>query len=258
MNARDFYWPNIMRKVNLAMLGLFGGLQVAKQNKARQILEYRDVPVRFAHRQKFIPLLTANREGNMTFFYQNLPIAGLMIKNMAYAPNKIRGGYEAPVYRWYNELNSAHNQIYSGTPYTISYQLSILSLTMREMTQILEQLLPWFNPYRNITIQEWDFLPELTRDLKVTLKGTTPTFADDVTEEQIKKVEFTLDFDIDCFFYKPIPIVELIKTVKIPLVDWGTTETIPPSSDVYTYSVSGDNPDAFNILRDDWTFSNEI
>jgi hypothetical protein len=127
---------------------------------------------------------------------------------------------------------------------------------MKEMAMILEQILPWFNPYRNITIQEWDFLPELTRDLKVTLKSTTPLFMDDVAEEQIKKVEFTLEFEIDVFMYKPIPLVELIKVVRVPFIDW-TNETVPVSADMYMYSVSGDSLDNYTVLED-YTWPSEV
>ena len=225
MDVRQYYFPNIMRKINLAMLGLFAGIQIEKFDASGNVTDSRQVPVRFAHRQKFIPLLTDNQEGNKTFFYQNLPIMGLMIKTMSYAPSKVRGGYDAPIYKWFDSQTSANKTMFSGTPYTISYQLAIMSLHMKEMSMILEQVLPWFNPYRNITIQEWDFLPELTRDCKVTLKGTAPAFMDEVTENEIKRVEFTLDLDVDCMFYKPIPISTLIKELHLDLYQWNTGES---------------------------------
>lgn len=252
MNVKGYYFPNILRKVNLAMLGLFSGIQVAKQDPQRNNILFRRVPIRFANRQKFIPLLTANQEGNLTFFYQNLPIMGLMINNMSYTPNKVRGGFNAPIYKWFDDLNRANKTMYSGTPYTINYKLGILSLHMKEMSMILEQILPWFNPYRNITIQEWDFLPELTRDLKVTLKNTTPSFADEIAESQIKHVEFSMELDVECMMYLPIPINELIKYVH---VDYNMLDPQTLASTIY--SVSGNSIDNY-IVTEDYSYEFEI
>jgi len=246
MDNKAYYFPNTLRKTNLAMLGLFSGITTAKLDAGGNELFYKRVPLRWAHRQKFIPLLSDNKESNRLYWIQNLPVMGLVLKNLTYNPLKARGGYNAPIFKWYSETDNGNKEMLAGTPYTATYELAILSLHFKELSMILEQILPTFNPWRNITIREWDFLPELTRDMKVNLKSTVPNFMDDVGEEQIRRYEFILSFDVDVFFYRPIPMVELIKSVNIDWKQWGHTDM----SALTRYTVSGNELDAYERLEE--------
>ncbi len=244
MLDKTYYFTDILRKVNLAMINLFGGLQVAKRDNKGNILEFRAVPIRFVHKQKFIPYLTDNLEANKMWFNQHLPQIALFIKNITYNPEKVRGGFDSPIYN-YVDMNSNTQRIFSGSPWKISYSLGIISMHMSEMSMILEQVLPQFNPYKNITIQEWDFLPSLTRDLKVLCGGTVqPNFMDEVPEEAFKKIEFEIPFDVDCNFYLPIQISDIIKYVKL---DLGILETQTIET-TYNFAVSGLDINDYNVL----------
>ena len=247
---KTYYYPNILRKLNLALIGLFSGIQVAKKDNQGNVLEYRQVPIRFVHKQKFIPLLSEDGQSNMMWFNQHLPQLALMINSISYDPSKARGGFDSPIFS-YTDNNDVTRKMFSGTPYKIDYTLGILSMHMNEVSMIMEQILPRFNPYHNITIAEWDFLPELTRDIKVNIGGAIKTnFDTEVDESKFRKIEFEINFDATCNFYLPIQISELIKHVNVDIKE-NTLTDAPSAYDTFNYEVSG-NPDYYDIITDEW------
>lgn len=249
MLNKTYYFPDVLRKVNLAMINLFGGISVAKRDNNGNIIEFRPVPIRFVHKQKFILELTDNLEANKMFFNQHLPQMALFIKNISYNPEKARGGFDSSIYN-YVDANTVTQKIFSGSPWKISYSLGIISMHMTEMSMIIEQILPQFNPYKNITIAEWDFLPTLTRDLKVLCGGTLNTnFMDEVPEEAFKKIEFEIPFDVDCNFYLPIQVSEIIKHVQITLGDFETNL----AEETFNFDVSGNDITDYNVTNKKWT-----
>jgi hypothetical protein len=248
---KTYYYPNILRKLNLSLIGLFSGIQVAKKDNRGNTLEYRQVPIRFAHKQKFIPLLSEDGQSNMMWFNQHLPAMVLMIDAISYDPSKTRGGFDSPIFS-YTDTNDVTRKMFSGTPYKISYTLGILSMHMNEVSMIMEQVLPRFNPFHNITIREWDFLPELTRDIKVGIGGSVKTnFDTEVPEDRFRKIEFEIPFEASCNFYLPVQISDIVKHVKVNL-NSSFVEDISGGFDTYNYEVSG-SEENYDILTDEWS-----
>ena len=248
---KTYYYPNILRKLNLALIGLFSGIQVAKKDNRGNVIEYRQVPIRFVHKQKFIPLLSDDGQSNMMWFNQHLPQMALMINSISYDPSKMRGGFDSPIFS-YTDSSDVTRKMFSGTPYKISYQLGILSMHMNEVSMIMEQILPRFNPFHNLTIREWDFLPELTRDIKVNIGQTIQTnFDSEVDENKFRKIEFEMSFDASCNFYLPIQISEIIKHVKVDL-NSSFVDGVSGGFDTYNYEVSG-SEENYSILTDEWS-----
>src|SRR4030065_367020 len=153
----------------------------------------------------------------------------------------------------YDKDNTILN--YRQVPITLGFTVSILSLHLSEITQIVEQILPFYSPYKNITIQEFDMVPSYTRDLKILLTGIAPNFMeiDNTPESDIRKFNWDLTFSIDCFLYKPILVSNIIKTVKIDLLDTSTSSPLSGGLVTgYTYAVSGDSIDSYTILSNLW------
>ena len=123
--------------------------------------------------------------------------------------------------------------------------------SLKECENILEQILPSYNPDRSITIQEFSFLPGFTRDIKVNLESVDLQFVDEVEEGALRRIEASLSFAVDINFYKPLYANDVIKSINLELYD--STFTLAPSAllSTFTYSVSG-VPSAYTVLEDEW------
>lgn len=254
---RQYFYPNIIKKVTSAFLSLFTDIRIAKYDATGTLINYRDVPITFGSKQKFLLNLDKSTQFD---FSQSLPRLGIIITGFNPHREKVQG---SEIYKILNipATSTTYSNVYSPSPYTIDFTVTAVSLHMSEMNQILEQILPFFNPFRTLTIKEFDFIPSFTRDIKVTLKDTVPNFMDDIPEDEIRKITWDLNFSVDCFLYKPMLVSTLITTIKTELIDFSTLSTIVsgqttvPSGawyGTYTYSVSG-VPSAYTVITSGWT-----
>lgn len=248
--ARTFYFPNILRKVHIGFLSLFKDFQVAKFDSDGNIENMRDVPITFGHKGKYLSIAQKKSKRDFSLY---LPRIAVMMTGLTATPEKNRGGHLTPICNYASGSTDTIEKLYGGVPYRINYTVTILSEHMDEMSQILEQILPAYVPYRTVTIKEFDFISSFTRDLPVNLTSTTPNFQDETIEDELKYVEFELEFEVDCTFYRPLLTSDIIKTIKVDLID---SSLAPDISGVgvtgFTYAVSGSEDDYIEE-EDGWT-----
>ena len=233
------------------MMSQFKDLQIAKYDNNGTLINYRRVPLTFGHKGKEISIAQKKDKRNFSTY---LPRLALMMSSITPAAEKNRGGHLVELCKYTEAGVDTLEKLYGGYPYKISYTLTILTEHMGEASQILEQILPSFVPFKNVTIREFDFLPEFTRDIPILLDSVTPTFQEETAEDEIKRIEFDLEFTVDCMFYRPILTTDIIKTVKVDMIDSSLIPDITGNDlTSYNYAVSGDDIDDFVVLDDTWT-----
>jgi hypothetical protein len=87
-------------------------------------------------------------------------------------------------------------------PYNLEFELVIWSKYMDDGVQILENILPFFAPDRQISLKERGI--GIEREAKVTLKSISNNFAYDLNEPDRRILQWTLAFTCECNLYKPI------------------------------------------------------
>jgi hypothetical protein len=108
--------------------------------------------------------------------------------------------------------SNLRNKFYSFVPYNIGFQLSVYAKTQDDALQIVEQILPTFNPQYSLTIKPFSDYPNITEDTPITLTGVD--FSDDYegTLEARRTIIYTLTFDMRVNFYGAINEVGVIRT----------------------------------------------
>ena len=88
-------------------------------------------------------------------------------------------------------------------PYNINMQLSILAKLNEDAIQILEQILPYFQPAFNLTIDLVDIIGE-KRDMPITLEGIQmdDTYEDDFLQR--RALTYTLNFTCKTYLFGPV------------------------------------------------------
>ncbi len=247
-NDRKFYFPNIIKKVTTAFMSLFTDIRIGKFDTDGTLINYRNVPVVFGQKQKFI---TSIKKSSQMDFSTYLPKIAVIITGLNPTSVKVQGSEIQQIFR--NSINSEQfDAIYRPSAYTLDFTVTLISLHITEVNQILEQILPYFNPCKTLTIQEFDMIPSLTRDIKINLVNTVPNFMDDIDETDIRKISWDLNFTCDCFIYKPVLVSNIIKNVYTELLDM--TTLTPSGNDLlatHTYSVSGSQDD-YTVIEDGW------
>jgi len=99
-------------------------------------------------------------------------------------------------------------------PYDFSFDVNIAVKNMDDGLQIVEQILPTFDPSFNLNVQD---IPELqiVRDVPVIFGGVTKTDTYEGGFGETRVLEWTLTFVVKGWFYPPIKDAEVIKRVLV-------------------------------------------
>jgi hypothetical protein len=100
--------------------------------------------------------------------------------------------------------NSSY-KYYTPVPYIINFQLNVYAKQQDDALQIVEQILPYFNPQYTVSMKPIDNEPSIIEDTPITLQGIS--FLDDYEGpmEQRRSIVYTLDFEMKIAFYGPTP-----------------------------------------------------
>jgi hypothetical protein len=121
----------------------------------------------------------------------------------------------------FNTLGTAitnRQKFYSPVPYNINFQLNVYAKNQDDALQIVEQILPTFNPQYSLTIKPFATeYPNFKEDIPIVIQSLS--FSDDFegAMEQRRTIIYTLDFEMKVSFYGSINTGEIIRTSNVDL-----------------------------------------
>ena len=109
-------------------------------------------------------------------------------------------------------------RVYTPTPYNFDFTLSIMVRNSDDGTQILEQILPYFTPAYQVTMNEMSTVG-IKRDIPIIFTGlsTEDTYEGDFLTR--RALIHTLTFTVQAFLYGPTEDIKVIKEVDIAKYD---------------------------------------
>jgi hypothetical protein len=213
--SKPFYYPKIIRRSVIALLDMFNDLKIQKYDSTGTLVKTVNVPILFAPQEKYM-LLNKRDAVENPHLYKNMPIPriSLAMDGISYNANRSYSPNENIYYSDGTDLNllSEYVKNINPAPYDFNFTLYIRTNTFNDFTQIVEQILPYFNPELYLRIKEFSFL-NVERNLKVNLNGTTTDFIEPQTQEDIRYVNGTISLTVDGFMYRPISSSKLIKKI---------------------------------------------
>jgi hypothetical protein len=247
---REYYFPDIISKINAVFMSGFTDIRVAKYDENKVFLNYRKVPVIFGSKQKAIQ---AAKKKTQKEFNMYLPRISVLPTGLIPNRQKSLGGEFTSIYKELNDLDADKvDEIFGPSYWKLEYSVSIMSATMGEVNQILEQILPYYTPTKTYTIKEFDIFNDFTRDIKITLNSTSPEFQDEILEDDNRRIIWDINFTVDCALYKPILLSNIIKSVNVELFDASVINVSGGNLlRTYTHAVSG-SPDDYDVITDEW------
>jgi len=114
--------------------------------------------------------------------------------------------------------NTNRQKFYSPVPYNINFQLNLYAKNQDDALQIVEQILPTFNPQYSLTIKPFATeYPDFKEDIPIIIQSVS--FSDDFegAMEQRRTIVYTLDFEMKVSFYGAINTGEIIRNSIVDL-----------------------------------------
>ena len=110
---------------------------------------------------------------------------------------------------------TSRKSIKQQTPYNINMQLNIMAKNQDDGLQILEQIIPYFQPEYTVAIKPIDDMPTFKQDVPIILNSVSfdDQYEGDYNSRRV--LIYTLDFTMKMSFYGPVATPRAIRQVLI-------------------------------------------
>ena len=206
-----------MRKLTIAFGQLFNNIVLQNVSSTGAITKRIRVPLAYAPKEKFLVRLEqqanlqSDREVSIT-----LPRLGFEITGLSYDSTRKLNKMNKTIRVKNNEEGKKTNFNYTPVPYNINFSLYSFTATAENGLQIVEQILPFFQPEYTVTMR---VVPELNivRDIPIILNSVNyeDTYSGDFTTR--RAVVYTLSFTAKTYLYGPMSNQKVIKEVQSDL-----------------------------------------
>ena len=164
----NYFYHQIVRKTVIAFGTLFNDIHVRHDDGAWNVISEMKVPVAYGPRQKFLARITQQAELNKATQI-TLPRMSFEINNISYDATR-----KAGITQTFKALDSSDGdkmkKVFMPVPYNLGFDLNILVKQQDDGLQILEQILPFFQPGFNISIDLVKSIGE-KRDIPMVLQN---------------------------------------------------------------------------------------
>ena len=244
-----YYYHHIIRKTIVAFGTLFNDIHIHHKNNDDETISDMKVPLAYGPIQKF--LAKVQQQENLS-----KPVA-LLLPRMSFEMTSIaydssRKSGVTQTFKAYD--GSDMKKVYLPVPYNIGFQVNILTKITDDALQIVEQILPYFQPSFNLTVDFIDSIGE-KRDIPVVLDSVS--FQDDYEGDfsTRRSLIYTLNFTAKVYLFGPISETTdgLIRKVQ---VDYYSSTDIQTAKREMRYTATPDPIDA--EPDDDYGFNESL
>jgi hypothetical protein len=187
---------------------LFDEIYIVKKNSSGSFQQMR-VPFSYAPKRKFMERIAQMDRGE-----DNERQVAITLPRMSFEMTSISYDAVRQLPKMNNrrvtvsEAPKAYGKSYVGVPYILSFSLNVYAKSQDEALQVVEQIVPYFNPQYTISIKPYDTIDDLIEDVPINLASVS--FTDDYENEMAARrtIIYTLDFEMKINFYGPAPTDE--------------------------------------------------
>lgn len=196
MFSSHFYHEHTRRAV--AVFGtLFNNLTVVKRDGSGNALQEIKVPLSYGPRQKFLSRIRQEEQLNDPRLAIKLPRMSFEITGLTYDEStRLTRGTQ---YTLPGSTQGSKRTMFYPSTYRLEFELNIISRHTDDALQILEQILPYFQPEYTVTVKEVD--DNFKSDMPFALTGVS--LADDYEGEYASRrsLIYTLTFETRIKYY---------------------------------------------------------
>ena len=219
----NYFYNESMRRMTIGFGQIFNNIQIKRRDSNGNITQSIAVPLAYAPKEKFLARLDAQPSLDNREFAITLPRMSFEISGISYDSSRkltrvqkfkhVKAGKEGKIL----------NYNYTPVPYNISYNLYSFTASAEAGLQIIEQILPFFQPDFTVTVNA---IPELNikRDIPIVLNSVNYEDSYNGDFSQRRAVIYTLGFTAKTYLFGPASTQKVIKETQSDLyTDTDTT-----------------------------------
>ena len=193
-----YFYHEILRKTVIGFGTLFNNINIRHKDASGTNVSVLKVPLAYGPMQKFLARIQQQpdleREIAIT-----LPRLSFEMQGLQYDPTRKTG--IAQTFLTKNGSNA--KKVYMPVPYNVGFELSIMAKLSDDALQILEQILPYFQPSFNITVNLISSIGE-KKDIPIVLESINYSDQYEGGFDSRRVIVYTLSFTAKTYLFGPV------------------------------------------------------
>jgi len=206
------FYHRTIRKMVIVFGTLFNDLEIVRYTQAGVPKEKWKVPLSYSPKERFLTAITS--DPNLIKSINTIvPRMSFNLDSLEYDVNR----KQVSTLMNFSEssVNNSLSTQFLPVPYNFQFSLSIYVRNTEDGTQILEQILPFFTPDFNVTV---DFIPEMDQKYNVPIildsVSSTVEYEGGMSEGSTRLILWDLTFTAKGFIWPPVETSKYIKTAN--------------------------------------------
>ena len=193
-----YFYHEIIRKTVISFGTLFNDIYIRHEDAAGNDISEMKVPVSYGPRQKFLARIQQQPELNKATQI-DLPRMSFEISSINYDPSRKSGITQT----FKAKDGEKMKKVFMPVPYNLGFELNILTKLQDDGLQILEQILPFFQPGFTLSVDLVKSIGE-KRDIPMVLQSITQQDDYEGDFATRRALIYTLQFTAKTFMFGPI------------------------------------------------------
>lgn len=211
MFLRQHFYHQHIRKAIIAFGTIFNQITVKRFNADEEIVQSIRVPLSYSPKNKFLARIAEVPSTTTQAAAIILPRMGFEITGLQYNPaRKINLLTKNVAVGQGEDPNTLRTQ-FTSTPYDMNVSLYIMAKNQDDGLQIIEQIIPFFNPDFCVTVND---IPSMgiKRDLQIILDNIA--YEDNYEGDYLQRrsIIWTINFTLGLNLYGPVEQQNIIRT----------------------------------------------
>ena len=250
----QYFYNESLRKTIIAFGSLFNDIAITRRDSAGDVVQTMKVPLAYGPKQKFITRL-AQDPGITQTVALTLPRMGFEIQSFDYdSVRKLnRIVKQKKVSNTTDKKLKQMSTQYTPVPYNMNFELFVMAKNSDDGIQIVEQILPYFQPEYTVSIKEVPDM-DIVRDVPIVLNNIAYEDTYEGDFQTRRAIIYTFTFTAKSYVYGPVTTAKPITKVQAD-----TYSDLPAAAPtrVQRFTVQATGPDAddnfgFNESTSEW------
>jgi len=221
----EYFYNEIFRKTVIGFGTLFNNIEVRQINNQNQIVSTLKVPLAYGPSQKFLSRIEQQPNLN-TPIQITLPRMSFEFTGLTYDTTRKLTTTQTFLSKSVTDSTDI-KKTYMPVPYNMDFELSVMTKLNDDMLQIVEQILPYFQPSYTLTINLIDSIGE-KRDIPIILNNISMEDNYEGDYSTRRALIYTLNFTAKIYLFGPVSSgtsKDIIQKVSLGFVSGDTQST---------------------------------
>jgi hypothetical protein len=215
----NYFYHEIFRKTVVSFGTIFNDIEIRHINNSNNTVSIMKVPLAYAPIQKFLARIEQQPDIESKKAI-TLPRMSFEMTSFSYDSSR-----KLTITKEFKAIDKSNNKevkkVFMPIPYNVGFELNIITKLNDDALQIIEQILPYFQPAYNLSIKLVDEINE-KKDIPIVLENINIRDEYEGNYESRRYLMYTLNFIAKTYIYGPIPSGSSPGIIKKVQVDYHT------------------------------------